>query len=121
MATFAFLGITGVGYQAFSGTGNTLVLRIVVTAPGSAGQGNPVGTPGRYLKLGWVAPYESIPANFDGSGNPAGNYVLNPITWLETLLVDVDLTPMNTDVQGITGLAYGLNPGVSIDIYETEF
>lgn len=121
MATFAFTGLTGVGYQPFSGSGNTLVLRVVVTAFGNGGIGTPAGTPTRYLNLGWVSPYDVLPANFDGSGNPAGNYIVNPITWLTNELIDLDLTPINTDVQGLAGLAYGLNPGVSIDVYETEF
>lgn len=121
MATYAFLGLTGQGFQGFSGSGTTMVIRINVTAIGPAGQGWPAGTPGRYVGLGWVAPFDSIPANFDGSGCPAMNCIVNPVTWLTSLQVDLDLTPINTDVQGISGLAYGLNDGVSIDVYETNF
>lgn len=121
MATTPYTGLTGSGYQGFTGTGTTMIIRLNVTQTGPAGSLFPFGTPQRYGGIGWVAPYDEIPANFDGSGCPEMKCIVNPVTWIDTLQMDVDLTPINTDVQGISGLAYALNDGVSIDIYVTQF
>lgn len=121
MATEVHLGLTGAGFQPFSGSGTNLIARVLVQSTGFAGQAWPVGTPGRYVGLGWVSAYELFPANFDGSGNPETNMVVNPVVWIDSLAFDFDMTPLNTDLFGVTGLAYGLNAGVSIDLYVTQF
>lgn len=121
MSTAVYAGLTGSGYQAFSGSGSNLIVRILVQQTGPAGSLFPFGTPQRYGGIGWVSAYELFPANFDGSGNPESLMVVNPVTWIDTLNMDLDLTPLNTDLFGVSGLAYALNTGVSIDVYVTEF
>lgn len=121
MATTLYSGLTGVGYQGFSGSGSNLIVRIDVTAVGTGGVLNPVGTPQRYGGLGWVSPFDFVPSGFDGVFPRDMYCVVNPVTWIDTRQLDLDLTPLNTDLFGVSGLAYGLNPGVVIDVYVTEF
>lgn len=121
MATTPYLGLTGCGYQGFSGSGSNLIVRIEVTTTGNAALLAPVGTPQRYERLGWVSAYDMVPSGFDGVIPHDLFCIVNPITYIDTLQLDLDLTPLNTDLFGVSGLAYGLHPGVSIDVYVTEF
>lgn len=121
MATAVYAGLTGSGFQGFSGSGSNLIVRINVTATGVAQPLFPFGTPQRYGGIGWVSAFDQVPAGFDGVFPTDMSCIVNPVTWIDTLQLDLDLTPLNTDLFGVSGLAYALNSGVSIDVYVTEF
>lgn len=121
MATSLYTGLHDCGYQSFSGSGTNLIVRIEVTAVGHGGLLPPFGTPQRYGGLGWISPYDYVPSGFDGVFTHDIILIVNPVTWIDTLQLEIDLTPLNTDLFGVSGLAYGLNPGVTIDVYVTEF
>jgi len=121
VATTTFLGLTGVGLQAWSITDTNLILRLEITGVGRAGPLFPFGGPQRYGGLGWIAPYDFIPSGFDGVFPHDMNCILMPIQWLETLNLDLDWTTQQAHLFGITGFAYALEPGVTLDVYATHF
>lgn len=121
MTTFAYLGLTGCGYQNFDATGTHTVCRVEVTDVGSGGTLFPFGTPQRYGGIGWVSGYDSVPSGFDGVFPHDMLLIINPVTWIDTLQFEIDMSPLNTDILGVSGLAYALVPGASIDVYLTEF
>lgn len=121
MSTTAYTGLTGSGLQGISASGANLVLRLEITDPGPAGSLFPFGDPQRYGGLGWIAPYDFIPSGFDGV-IPHDLYCLvNPIVWFDTLQIDLDWTQLQADLYGVSGFAYALSVGVSLDVYVTSF
>jgi len=121
MSTTLFSGLTGVGIQPWTVTETNVILRIEVTNPGSGGSLFPFGTPQRYGGLGWISPNDHIPSGFDGVFPHDMDCVVNPITWIDTLHADLDWTDLQAHLFGISGFAFGLNPGVVIDVYVTHF
>lgn len=121
MSTEVFPSLTGSGFVDFTLSGNTDVVRIYVTNTGVAGPLFPFGTPQRYGGIGWIAPVDFVPAGFDSVFPADTKFMINPVIWIDTLQLEIDLAPLNTDLFGVSGMAYSLNQGVSIDIYHTEF
>lgn len=121
MTTTPHLGLTGTGFEPTPETGSTVIWRFHVSGVGIGGALFPFGDPQRYGGIGWVSPYDFVPSGFDGVMPADFNFIREPIRWIDVLDFELDETQYSADIFGISGMAYALNPGVTVDLYVVTF
>jgi hypothetical protein len=106
--------LSGFGYEAFP-TGDTWGLwRISVDSLGLAHKIGDDTDPQRYMDIGWVAPKDDGFASHGWLGTE-GFYVY-PITWLDFQFNQLNFHDVAIGAEGFAGMAYGLRPGVVINM-----
>jgi len=114
MTWVAYGPFTGVGEFDLTDTSWSGLVRVHLTSLGNASQYGPLGTPQRLGNTGWIAIHDHDTDT--GSPDVSGDWIGSP-HWLQYEFSEFDFTEFVATIFGASGIAYGLFPGATIELF----